>query len=114
MLFRMFRILNTDNKFFLCSEILNSVTNPYHLTPEPPPYTNSPLNLVPRLEALLLTVYSMIRGKMLKTNITNQHYYLIVTKTTLYALRAARPRAAERPARAYSYDHIMTSELLSI
>jgi hypothetical protein len=28
MLFRMFKILNTDNKFFLCSEILNSVTNP--------------------------------------------------------------------------------------
>jgi hypothetical protein len=31
-------------------------------------------------------------------------YSLTVTKTTKYALRAANPQAANRPARAYLYD----------
>jgi hypothetical protein len=39
-------------------------------------------------------VKSMISGTMLK----KEYYYSIVTQTTKYALRAADPRAADRPA----------------
>jgi hypothetical protein len=63
----------------------------------------------------ILQVKSMVRGTMLMNDITN----LIVTKNTNYALRAANPRAANRPSgelaarRAYHYDSL-TAPLITI